>query len=104
MKKKKKQALFIRKLVWKGDARLYRCEPPMPGYDGTLHDYIVVSAVAVGAFDETYIFPADEDGKVADFAEMDGSFRGDKDHERAIRDAGYEPGVCSLSVLKELAI
>lgn len=39
---------------------------------------------------ETYIFPANEDGKVVHWAELEGSFRGGLDHERALRNAGFE--------------
>ena len=50
--------------------------------------YVITSAVSV-AFTgpETYVFAATEDGEVSDWLELDGSFRGAFDHERAIE--GY---------------
>jgi hypothetical protein len=38
---------------------------------------------------ETYIFPSDETGKVIDWGELDGSYRGGLSHEKAIEDAGF---------------
>lgn len=71
---------------WNSDARLYRLEPHPEGYQ-----YVVVSAVRVPfSGPETYIFKADSQGKVADWAELEGSFRGALDHARALRGAGYE--------------
>lgn len=78
-----------------GDARLYKVDPPIPqnewdGEDTTTHEYVVVSGVIApfsGA--ETYIFPGDAEGNVVDWGELDGSFRGDIDHEQALVNAGY---------------
>jgi hypothetical protein len=39
---------------------------------------------------ETYIFSARPDGTVKDWHELPGSFAGDKDIPRALRNAGYE--------------
>jgi hypothetical protein len=39
---------------------------------------------------ETYIFSARPDGTVKDWRELPGSFAGDKDIPRALRNAGYE--------------
>jgi hypothetical protein len=74
---------------FRGDARLYRCE------GGELPEYVVVSAVTtlqVGSLDgpETYIFPADADGKVTRWFELVGSQKDTLDHAKALRDAGYE--------------
>lgn len=69
-----------------GDQKLYRTEPPLEG-----NEHVVVSAVnAFGMGEETYIFPADSEGAVTNWLELDGSFRGSADHERALRNAGYE--------------
>lgn len=38
---------------------------------------------------ETYIFAANEEGKIIDYAELNGSMRGCLDHEGAIRNAGW---------------
>lgn len=99
-------ASFIRKLPdFNGDARLYHVHPPMPyGWDQyddfgneitpkPTTDYVIVSALD-RAFDtgsaETYIFPSNRDGEVTDWRELEGSFRGDTDHTRALKGAGYE--------------
>lgn len=65
------------------DARVYRVEPPLEG-----HEHVVVSAVS-WFVTETYIFPSDGVG-VTGWGELEGSFKGDVDHERALRGAGYE--------------
>ena len=86
-------ATFRRKLSgFRGDARLYAVSPPAPtGEDGVTTDYVVVSAVVSPYFGpETYIFPADVDGNVTRWLEMDGSYRGDLDHGKALRGAGWE--------------
>ena len=67
----------------------------MKNYDGGEHEYVITSAAnAMFSGPETYIFPADEAGDVADFSELDGSYKGDLDHQRAIINAGYEVVVC----------
>lgn len=82
-------AVLIRSLGgFANDARLYRMEPPLEG-----HEYVVVSAADVMfTGPETYIFPASKDGRVIDWGEMDGSYRGGLSHEEALRGAGYEIG------------
>lgn len=66
----------------------WRCEPPLEG-----NEYVVSSlAYALDIIPpETYIFPADKDGKITDWGELDGSFQGDWDHVQALKNAGYEP-------------
>lgn len=49
--------------------------------------FVVTSAACVMGESETYVFPSDENGKVTDWGELDGSFKGDLDHGRAIE--GY---------------
>jgi hypothetical protein len=84
-------ATFVRGELdgWRGDARLYRLSKPVRYEDGRT-DHVVVSAVNV-AFSgpETYIFPAKPDGTAIDFGSMKGSFRGDLNHRRAIKNAGW---------------
>jgi len=64
----------------------YRLVPP---HDGA--GYVVVSAATVPySGPETYIFRADETGKITDWMEMDGSYRGGLDPVEALRRAGYE--------------
>lgn len=85
-----------------GDARVYRLDPPIESQvddpNARKCSLVVVSAVeAPLTGPETYIFPAyeqapDERGNayaVDSWFEMDGSFRGGLDHERALRGAGY---------------
>jgi len=76
----------------KGEAFLYRCDPPMLDYDNKVHEYVVVSAAfAAYSGPETYIFPANADGEITDWGEMPGSFQGSYDHNQALRNANYEP-------------
>lgn len=77
------------------EQRLYRVYPPAQyndfGPDEQQTDYVIVSAVYVPmSGPETYIFAANEEGEVIDWIELSGSFRGDYDHERALKQAGYE--------------
>ena len=70
----------------RGNASLYRLTPPLQK-----HKYVIVSAVVApysGA--ETYIFPANKQGEVTDWGELEGSFRGSLDHLTALENAGYD--------------
>ena len=59
-------------------------------YRECLRDYVIVSAVmAPYSGPETYIFPADEDGRALSMLEMSGSFKGALDHAQALANAGY---------------
>ena len=82
-------ATFVKQLRggnWGGDARLYRLDPPMDGVE-----HVIVSAVHVLGLPETYIFSARADGSdVVSWTELNGSFKGDLDHARALRNAGYD--------------
>ena len=69
--------------------KLWKVDPPVK-YDGGETSFVVTSAASVMfSGPETYIFPADEDGKILDFLELPGSFRGGLDHQEAI------DGLCS---------
>jgi len=71
-----------------GDARLYRLNEPLNGYD-----YVVVSAVderPARRLCETYIFGSDYLGQIGNWGELAGSYQGGSDHEEALRRAGYE--------------
>lgn len=69
-----------------GSAALYKCDPPLDG-----NGFVVVSAtVALYTGPETYIFPANQDGDITGWTELDGSYRGDLDHAQALSGAGYE--------------
>ena len=66
--------------------RLYRLNPPLEN-----KRFVVVSAANVlFSGPETYIFAANQKGTITNWSEMTGSFRGALDHERALRNAGYE--------------
>ena len=67
--------------------RLYRLNDTELSSTG----YVVVSAVAVpyGGGPETYIFACNAEGEIDDWGELPGSFKGDLDHEKALRGAGY---------------
>ena len=65
---------------------LFQMDPPHEG-----HEYVVVSATfAMFSGPETYIFPATENGEVTDWGELNGSYRGDFDHDKALKNAGYK--------------
>jgi hypothetical protein len=82
---------------FRGKAFLYRCDPPMQYTDGYGDDadeleteYVIVSAThAMFSGPETYIFPANSDGEVTNWSELDGSYKGGLDHAGALRAAGY---------------
>lgn len=95
-----KTATFLRKLDgFRGDARLYILSEPIAyevydedtdEYIPQESDYVVVSAIITFSGSETYIFPANEDGEVVKWGELDGSFRGGLDHKKALARAGYK--------------
>ena len=75
-----------------GTAHLYRLSEPI-GYDWDWEkkewegktEYVVASATTVFySGPETYLFPADENGKVLAWGELAGSFQGSLDCEKAI--------------------
>lgn len=75
----------------RGDAALYKVEPPIEG-----NVFVVASAVDLdyGGFgeglrkSETMIFPADEQGTVSDFGEL--AFVAHKSHVDCFGEIGYE--------------
>lgn len=68
-----------------GEHRHYRVSPKLRG-----HRYVIVStAVVPFSGPETYVFGADEGGKIVDWIELKGSFRGRLDHDEALSRAGY---------------
>jgi len=95
-----KTARFVKKCDWgTGDVRLYELSEPVE-YGKPWDDddppakttrFVAVSATfATFGGQETYIFPADENGEVIDWGELDGSFRGGIDHAKALNQAGFE--------------
>ncbi len=67
---------------------LWRMDPPMLG-----NNYVITSGLEA-AFDtgrpETYIFASDKSGEIIECGELEGSFQGSVDHEKALAGAGYE--------------
>ena len=85
-KKTSLAATFVKQIPkGKGDMRLYHCDT-----GGCLPEYVIVSAVnAVFSGPETYIFEANDKGEVVDYGELEGSFRGELNHAKALANAGY---------------
>ena len=47
--------------------------------------YVIVSAAdAMFSGPETYIFPANKDGEIVDWGELNGSYKGGYDHDKAL--------------------
>ena len=85
-----------------GDAALYRLDPPLEHHEygdpePTKHSLVIASAITMD-YDflepdkrtETYLFPADAEGKVTSWGELPGSMKGTLSHADALREAGYE--------------
>lgn len=75
--------------------KLYRLSPPLTheDWDGStqVYQYVIASgADAPFSGPETYLFPADANGEISNWGELEGSFRGDIDCDRAIENAGYQ--------------
>jgi len=85
-----KTAYLVRDIPTRPDGpsqKLYR----LGDLDLSDSGFVVVSAVIpLYGGPETYIFPADEDGNITSWGELNGSFRGSLDHEKALRNAGYQ--------------
>lgn len=85
-----------------GHAALYRLTPPIKSHhwdcekgqqchpECSTHKYVRVSATMIGFGTETYLFPADSSGKVADWGELRGSMKDTLSHVDALNAAGYE--------------
>lgn len=73
------KAEFMKELTnFNGTAKLWKVD-----------DHFVVTSACATSFSgpETYVFPSDESGRVTDWEELAGSYRGGLDHGAAIR--GY---------------
>ncbi len=80
-----KKATLVKTLDgFRGDARLYRVDPPLEG-----NEFVVVSAVFAYSGPETYIFPSDADGEIVSWSELEGSLYDCVDHIKALNSAGY---------------
>lgn len=83
-----RKATFVKNVQgFSGDARLYAMNPK---HDG--QEFVIVSKINNMYGRETYIFPADADGKVTDWLEMRGSMRGSHSHNEVLNGIGYEVG------------
>lgn len=110
MSEETKTATFLRDVSEQNHARgvqrLYAVVPPVSVEDQggvvTEYDHVIVSAVdVIFTGPETYIFPATPAGEVADWLELEGSFRGALDHEEALTNAGY--AIADVLVVNESA-
>jgi hypothetical protein len=81
------------------EAKLYRVSPPVEyriSYSDNdspakLAQYVIVSSTDVPfSGPETYIFPSDAEGNVLNWTELEGSYRGGLDIEKALSYAGFE--------------
>jgi hypothetical protein len=82
---------------FRGHAALYQVTPPMassswdgPDAPSQMNDFVVVSSANVMGRNETYIFPANEKGKVLDWIQMEGSQGGIYSHDDAFANVGYD--------------
>lgn len=88
-----KTAQFIKDVSenFTGKAYLYKLSERMKDYDGQEVDTdYVVSSAATGMGFETYLFPADEKGKVISWGELPGSIKGVCDTNVPLESLGYE--------------
>ena len=85
-----KAATKIRDIVgWRGTVALYRLSEPV-AYDGGTTGHVVVSAaITPDKGRETFLFPADDAGRVLAWGELDGSFRGGLSHKAALNGAKF---------------
>ena len=89
-----KTAQFVKDVgSFTGSASLYKLSDPVEyGFDDHRNttEFVIVSAtVALYSGPETYIFPATESGEIADWGELEGSYRGGLCHETALEAAGF---------------
>jgi hypothetical protein len=95
--------IIKRKDGWTGEAFVCELSHPVRYFakenvysDGLTTDvekstiYVIVSATTIMYESETMIFPADEYGEPINFFPLFGSLLSVKDHERALKNAGYE--------------
>lgn len=82
------KAKFIKDVSkdFNGTAKVFELDPALDG-----NKYVVVSATNVMfSGPETYIFAYDLDnGQVSNWSDLEGSFRGSLDIEKALNNAGY---------------
>lgn len=84
------KAIYIKTLPdFNGIAKLYKLSHPAYYDDGKETNYVIVSAISNAWAYETYIFPADEQGAVLSWGELEGSERGTDNHVHVLANAGY---------------
>lgn len=96
MEQQQRTATLIRDNLpgFRGHAALYRCSPPIEGYERgkqkERHVFVVASASnAFGGGPETYLFPSNEAGEIVDWGELPPSQRGTLSHDKVFTEAGY---------------
>lgn len=67
-----------------GHAAFYELSEPLDGIEK-----VIVSAVSDSHGYETYIFPADNDGDISDWGELEGSMKGTVSHAEVLGAVGY---------------
>lgn len=72
-----------------GRAAIYKLSEPFAFREDRSCTHVFVSSTTVMGTPETYAFPSDEDGKVLDWLELDGSQKGAVTHEVVLRDMGF---------------
>lgn len=78
-----------------GHAALYKLSEPVSyDYDWEKEEFkektiFVIASTAFALGMETYLFPASEEGKILDWAELDGSRKGTTSHGKVLSAAGY---------------
>lgn len=83
MKKNEKIAIKLKNI--NGHQILWEVLPRIEG-----HKYIITSASDVQfSGPETYMFASDENGKIIDWCELPGSYRGGLDHKNCFKNIGY---------------
>lgn len=88
------EATHVRDLTgWRGQAKLWKLSEPVTTHEWhggppSITEYVVTSAADVPfSGPETYVFHATAEGEPVNWLEVDGSFKGSLDHDRAI--AGF---------------
>jgi hypothetical protein len=72
-----------------GEAELFALDPPLEGYSRVIVSATQGNKEFLLPWPETYIFAADQNGEVADWGELEGSFKGAMDIPKALANAGY---------------
>jgi hypothetical protein len=74
---------------FRGSAQLWKFDPPLENGE---FEYAIVSGISAPhdtGVPETFIFGCNEEGEVATWLELEGSFQGEVNHVKAIENAGY---------------